>query len=366
MSRPSPFSHNRRAFLFHTAGLLTAVHAFKKPCLLASDTQSPMACAQIGTLHPHAPGKLEAMQNLPSQWRVVGVSEADEKRRASLANHPVFGKVPLVEEETLLAMPEVRAIAVETAIGDGTRAALRALRTGKHVHLDKPGGFSHAEFSEMRTEAEQRKLTLQMGYMLRYNPAFELLVRVAKEGWLGEITEIDCSMGKQLDARSRAQFNGQPGGAMFEIGGHLIDIIVRLLGKPAAVQAFNTPTQAGDFSDNQLAVLTYSKATACVRTNFADPFGGPRRRFNVTGTEGSFEIVPLESGQVNLSLSQARIGYKKGLQSLRLNVPKGRYDAEFVDLARAVRDGTALAWDAPHDIAVHETTLRAAGLWRHA
>jgi hypothetical protein len=47
-------------------------------------------------------------------------------------------------------------------------------------------------------------------------------------------------------------------------------------------------------------------------------------------------------------------------------VPKGRYDAEFVDLARVACGEKALAWGAAHDIAVHETTLRAAGLWKSA
>jgi len=48
----------------------------------------------------------------------------------------------------------------------------------------------------MRLEAEQRGLTLQMGSMLRYNPAFQLLFQAHREGWLGEILEIDASDGK--------------------------------------------------------------------------------------------------------------------------------------------------------------------------
>ena len=309
---------------------------------------------------------MEAMRNLPELWRVMGIAESDYSRRAALPSHKIFGGVPILEEEALLGMPAVRAIAVETAIEDGTATALRVLRAGKHVHLDKPGGFDHSTFSSMRLEAEERKLSVQMGYMLRYNPAFELLFTAVKEGWLGEITEIDCSMGKLADAGTRAQLKTQPGGAMFEIAGHLIDVIVALLGKPQRVEAFSTPVQPDGFPDNQLAVLIYPKTTACVRTNFVDPFGGPRRRFNVTGTEGSLEIMPLESGQVSLSLSRECGGYKKGVQSVRLTVPRGRYDAEFVDLASVVRGEKALAWGAAHDIAVHETILRAAGLWKRA
>jgi predicted dehydrogenase len=216
----------------------------------------------------------------------------------------------------------------------------------------------------MRMEAEKRGLTVQMGYMLRYNPAFTLLFQAVREGWLGEITEIDAAMGKLADPGTRAKIGALEGGGLFELGCHVIDAVLTILGQPSAVTAFSTPTGSDGVKDNQMAVLQYAKATAVIRCNHADPFGGPRRRFNVTGTEGTFEIVPLESGQVTLSLTKARGGYKKGTQKIELQVPKGRYDLEFVDLAKIVRGEKKLAWDAAHDIAVHETVLRAAGIWK--
>jgi predicted dehydrogenase len=242
--------------------------------------------------------------------------------------------------------------------------ARRCIEAGKHVHLDKPGALKHDDFKSMRLEAEKRGLTLQMGYMLRYNPAFELLFQAVREGLLGEITEIDAAMGKLADPRTRQQIGALEGGCLFELGGHIIDATMTILGKPAAVMAFSTPTGTDGVKDNQMAVLQYAKATAIIRCNHTDPFGGPRRRFNVTGTEGTFEIVPLESGKVNLSITKARGSYKKGAQSFQLDVPKDRYAAEFVDLAKIVRGEKKLAWDAAHDIAVHETVLRAAGVWK--
>jgi predicted dehydrogenase len=366
MTTTSALRVNRRAFLSHASRLLTASSLLRSTGSIASKADAPLDCGQIGTAHPHATGKMASMQNLPALCRVIGLAEPDAGRRASLASSKVFGQIPLMDEETLLGIPSVRFVTVETAIEYSTVTALRALKAGKHVHLDKPGGFDHEAFSTMRLEAERLNLTLQMGYMLRYNPAFQLLFKAVKEHWLGEITEVDCSMGKLFDQSGRAQLRNQPGGAMFEIAGHLVDVIVAVLGKPQSVRAFDTPTHPDQFSDNQLAVLKYPKATACIRTNFADPFGGQRRRFNVTGTQGTFEILPLESGRVNLSLTLAHGGYKQGSQSIQLEVPKQRYDAEFVDLTRVVRGEKQIEWNAAHDIAVHETTMRAAGLWKQA
>ena len=62
--------------------------------------------------------------------------------------------------------------------------------------------------------------------------------------------------------------------------------------------------QRDTFADNQLAVLEYPKATACLRCNHNDPFGGPRRRFNLAGTRGGMEIRPMESGKFVLNLDR--------------------------------------------------------------
>ena len=319
----------------------------------AASGSATLRIGQIGTEHAHASGKMAAMRSLTELWEVVGVTGPKG-----------YEGLKLMSLEELLAVPDLKAVAVETTIEASCEMARRCIEAGKHVHLDKPGALAHDEFKAMRLEAEKRGLTVQMGYMLRYNPAFELLFRAVREGWLGEITEIDAAMGKLADPRTRQQIGALAGGGLFELGCHIIDAAMTILGKPASVNAFSTPVGTDGVQDNQMAVLKYAKATAVIRCNHTDPFGGPRRRFNVTGTDGAFEIVPLESGKVNLSITKARGSYKKGAQSFQLDVPKDRYAAEFVDLAKVVRDEKKLAWDAAHDIAVHETVLRAAGVWK--
>jgi predicted dehydrogenase len=320
---------------------------------LAASDSSRLRIGQIGTEHAHAAGKMMAVRSLTQLWEVVGVTGPKG-----------YDGVKSMSVEELLAVPDLKAVAVETTVEASCEMARLCIEAGKHVHLDKPGALKHDEFKSMRVEADKRGLTVQMGYMLRYNPAFELLFQAVREGWLGEITEIDAAMGKLADARVLQQIGALAGGGLFELGCHIIDATMTILGKPSSVTAFSTPVSTNGVKDNQMAVLQYAKATAVIRCNHTDPFGGPRRRFNVTGTEGTFEIVPLESGKVNLSITKARGAHKKGAQSFQLDVPKDRYAAEFVDLAKIVRGEKKLAGDAAHDIAVHETVLRAAGVWK--
>jgi predicted dehydrogenase len=151
---------------------------------------------------------------------------------------------------------------------------------------------------------------------------------------------------------------------MFELACHLVDAVVFLLGAPVKVHALGRSTglAAAGWPDNQMAVLEYPRALVTLRCNHGDPFGGPHRRFQVVGTRGAMEIQPLESGRGTLRLAAANGEFRKGENPLALDVPPGRYDGEFRDLAEVLRGRKPLAWSAQHDIAVHATALRCAGL----
>ena len=47
---------------------------------------------------------------------------------------------------------------------------------------------------------------------------------------------------------------------------------------------------------------------------------------------------------------------------MNFDKPSGRYDAEFLDLAKVIRGEKKLSWDAAHDLATHEAVLRASGM----
>lgn len=348
---------NRRSFL-----TTAAVAPFA--AILAGGEASRIRIGQIGTSHAHAAGKMAALRSLSGLYEVVGVAEPIPGREVRAKALGAYAGLKWLSEEALLTDPSVKAVAVETTLEDSPRAARACLRAGKHIHLDKPGAASHADFKALRLEAERQQLTVQMGYMLRYNPAFELLFRACREDWLGEVTEIDASMGKLANAPMQALLADHPGHGMFELACHLVDVVVFLLGAPSAVHAFagSTGFAPAGLPDNQMAVLEYPRALVTLRCNHGDPFGGPHRRFQVVGAKGAMEIQPLESGRGSLHLTEARGDFQKGENQLALEVPQGRYDGEFRDLARVLGGGGMLAWSARHDIDVHATALRCAGI----
>ena len=328
------------------------------------ESKQRIRIGQIGTKHAHAAGKLQTIQAYPDLFELVGVVEPDQARRESLQNKPPYQGVRWLSEQSLLNHPGLQAAAVETEVSELVPTAMRCLNAGIHIHLDKPAGESMSACRALHRLATEKQRTIQMGYMLRYNPAFEFAHRIVRDGWLGEITEVNGMMGKYMSDSGRIELSKYDGGGMFELACHLIDQVISLLGKPTNVTSFTRRTfPAKDtFADNQLAVFEYPRALATIRCNHIDPMGGPRRSFSITGTEGTFEIRPLEPPRGRLGLSKPRGNFKRGYQDVSFDRPKGRYDGEFIDLARVIRTGEPLAWDSQHDLDTHQAILQASGI----
>jgi predicted dehydrogenase len=356
-------SVSRRKFLISSAAA-GAAGAVALPHAQGAEYGDRIRIGQIGTKHPHASGKIRAMRSLGDLYEVVGVVEPDDARRAELAKTDEYRGVRWMTQQELLETDGLAAVAVETGVRELVPAAVECIRAGKHIHLDKPAGTSMPDCRELHAEADRRGLTIQMGYMLRYNPAFQLLFQMVRDGWLGPITELTAEMGKYGSDSMRRQLSEFSGGGMFELACHVIDAMVTVLGKPDNITAYTKRSfpDKDSFADNQLAVFEYPQAIATIRCNHIDPFGFPRRHFHVVGQAGNFQIQPLEPPTVQLALDRPRGRFKKGFQALEMPKTSGRYDDEFRDLAKVIRGEKQLDWDSAHDLAVHEAILLGSGM----
>jgi predicted dehydrogenase len=357
----------RREFL-HTmgqaAGAMSAAAWSGSSLLAAAEAKPRIKVGQIGASHAHASGKLEAMCKLSEIYEVVGVVEPSAERRDKLSSQPPYQGLKWLTEEELLATPDLKAVAVETAVRELVPTAARCVAAGKHVHVDKPAGESLSAFKKLLDAATSQGVTVQMGYMFRYNPAFQLCFQAVREGWLGQVFEVHGVISKTLPAGARRQLAEYRGGSMFELGCHLIDMLVTILGKPDKVTPHlrRTRPQQDDLADNMLAVFDYPLATATIRSSLLEVDGGRRRHFTVCGDRGTIEIYPLEPPQLRLTLDQPRGAFKKGTQEVTLPRMSGRYDGEFSDLAAVIRAEKPFGWPPAHDLATHEAVLRASGL----
>lgn len=321
----------------------------------------PIKYGQIGVGHAHA-NKMSVYRASPD-YEVVGVVEPDPALRAAAERSDTYRDLPWMTQEQLLNQPGLQVVGVETRVRDLLDTAAVCIDAGVHIHLDKPAGESFPQYRRILDEAASKHLTVQMGYMYRYNPAVVMLRDLLQKGWLGEPFEVHTVMSKLMNAGGRRSLAEYSGGTMFELGCHILDLVVGVLGEPQQVHPFARHSAAieDNLADNMLAVLEYPQATATVRSSVCEVDGFARRHFVVCGTEGTFHIQPLDAPQVQVALLTAQGDLKKGYQEIKF--PRySRYVGDAAELARIVRHEQDAVFGYQHDLAVQRTVLLASGL----
>ena len=305
---------------------------------------------------------MATLRKLSADYEVVGIAESDPDRQNKAKNHSAYRGVKWISQEQLLNQPGLQAVAVETDIPELVPTAMRCVSAGMHIHLDKPAGLSLRAFKKLLDEATGRKLIVQMGYMFRYNPAFKFCFQAAQKGWIGDVFEVHGVISKTIGAEQRKRL-AVFGGSMFELGCHLIDAMVKVLGRPDKVTSFSRHTrpEQDDLADNQLAVFEYAKCTATIRSALVEVDGQKRRQFVVCGDRGTVDIRPLEPPKLLFAPSRSIDGYKKGYQHVALPKMPGRYDDQLIELARIIRGQKESEYPPEHDLAVQEAVLKASG-----
>lgn len=289
---------------------------------------------QIGIGHNHGSGKMEAVRKFSELFEIVGYAEEDERWRRERQDLEAYRGLPLLPVEDLLQRAD--AVLVESDVCNLTKYAQMCVDAGKHIHMDKPASGTLKEFQTMLGTARRKELTVQLGYMYRYNPAVQKCMELTRCGALGEIYSITAEMSTFHSSKYRRWLKNFRGGGMYIFGSHLIDLIICLLGEPQKITAFMKQSGLDGVivQDNALAVLEYERALARVFVSSVEVNGYGRRQFTVCGSKGTIQIMPLENPCVmyysNTEIADNPYSDRKEM----LELPRtcgGRYDEMMQD-----------------------------------
>lgn len=253
--------------------------------------------AQIGTNgYSHGRHIWNSLKKQSDIFDVAGYAFPENEREKFPHLMELYDGYKELTIEEILNDSQIEAVVVETEETYLAKYAIMAVKAGKHVHVEKPGGNELGEFEELVKIAEESDKVFHVGYMYRYNPYVIELMKKVKNGEFGEIISIEAQMNCRHKKEVREWFGNFKGGNMFFLGCHLVDLIFGIQGMPKNVISLNRSTGMDGLhtQDFGMAILEYEHGVSFAKVNSTEMGGYLRRQFVVTGTKASMELKPFE------------------------------------------------------------------------
>jgi predicted dehydrogenase len=163
---------------------------------------------------------------------LVGVVTRSPGRRAELAaDHP---GVPVFDSMSALIAAGVDAVTITTPPQTRRELVLEAVAAGVHVIADKPFAPTADDARELVAAAAEASVVLNVFHNRRWDADIRTLAALLARGDLGELWRVESRF--DLDDPATLE-TGPAGGLLRDLGSHLVDQALWLLGPAQSVYA---------------------------------------------------------------------------------------------------------------------------------
>ena len=195
----------------------------------------------MGKIHTYSYQSLPMIYDPPpAKIRLVGVATASEESGRKAIDQAGY-EFSTRDYRDLLARDDIHLINVCTPNSLHHDQVIDALRAGKHVYCDKPLALNLQEAREMWAVAKDASGIHQMTFNYRFIPAILRAKQLVDGGALGRVYQFRVAYlhSSYIDANRpmswRLDKNISGGGASFDLGSHVIDLLRHLLGEVESV-----------------------------------------------------------------------------------------------------------------------------------
>lgn len=263
----------------------------------------------------HAP----LIQSVPSlELAYVGSTQ----REKVLADIP--GATVIADREQITTHPDVDLVVIASPNDTHLPFAKSALLAGKTVVVDKPFTLTLADARELAALAKKNRKLLAVFQNRRWDSSFLGAREILKAGTLGEISHYESHYDRFRPA-VRARWRELPGpgaGLWYDLGPHLIDQALELLGLPDSVIASFAMQRPGAQTEDWAHVqLNYVKTRAILHASVLVSGGTPN--FIIHGEKASWSKYGLDIQEKQLMASGKPGSPGWGVDPIRATLYKG-------------------------------------------
>ncbi len=177
----------------------------------------------------------------------------------------VFGSI----DDMLKENRDLDLVAICTPNGLHAEHAIKTLKNGAHVLVEKPMALTVRDCEDMIHVAESSNRRLFVVKQNRFNPPIQKLKEIIENDVLGKIysVQLNCFWNRNADYYKNSDWKGSKeldGGTLFTQFSHFIDLLYWLLGDIDEVKGFKDNFSHRDlieFEDTGVAVMKFRNGT---------------------------------------------------------------------------------------------------------
>ena len=208
---------------------------------------------------------------------LVAICDISAERAKSVAAQ--FGVKAYTNSTRMLKNENIEAVSICTWSTSLAKEALKALRAGKHVLVEKPMATNTKQAQKLLATAEENKLHFTVGLLMRFIPGVQHIREAVENKKIGELV---CATAKRV-----SQWPERIGdvGVVKDTAIHDIDVMRYIYNEdPIAVYAKTGSMRHRKFEDYAQLMLTYEGGkSAFIESNWLTPY--KTRTLTVTGSE---------------------------------------------------------------------------------
>lgn len=297
---------------------------------------------------------------------VVAVCDMDEGKLHSAAHDFGISRTftDMGEMFGLAASSELHAVSLATPNKFHAPGTIQALEAGLHVLCEKPMAMNAAEAQGMVDKATEKNLRLAIHFNHRMVPGVQWMSRFAHAGELGEVyfARTTWHRRKGIPARpSFLQMANSGGGGMIDLGVHMLDQTLFIMGYPKAVRVSaqtytkfaekDAPGLDMDVDDFAVALVRFENgATLELEIAWASHHDHPEEyTVQVYGTEGGARRVTRNYSENQFTISRRDHG---GLSTVSMDKEPGDCKSVQQDFVEAIREGRDPICSGHHGLAM--------------
>lgn len=307
--------------------------------------KEPIKVALIGC-GAIAPVHAQALVNNP-KVKLVALYNRNLPKAVALDEQFKLGAALYDDYDKLLDESDAQALIICLPPAQHCDFTLKALRSGRHVLVEKPMARSPLECRQMKECAQEHNLILGVIAQNRYKDPVFKLKQCLKGQILGKVNSVYVNSlwwrgGNYYDMAWRGTWEIEGGGALMSHACHQLDMMIYLLGMPLSVQAHmcNLTHDNSECEDTVSAVFEYEGFEAFF--NCSLNYHEENQDIIVQCDKGMlkypyalecYEALPNGYPVVNTKLKEKVQAYYEALPGLPLHTHEAQI-ANFIDAVR--------------------------------